>query len=58
MVDLLDMVYQHMNYLSLKIKKTVRTFNFNSDVNAADTVLKSDKNHIKNIILIGKKCLS
>ena len=37
-----------------KNKETVRTFNFNSDVNAADTVLKSDKNHIKNIILIGK----
>lgn len=37
-----------------KNKETVRTFNFNSDVNAADTVLKSDENHIKNIILIGK----
>lgn len=37
-----------------KNKEIVRTFNFNSDVNAADTVLKSDENHIKNIILIGK----
>lgn len=35
-----------------KNKQTVRTFNFNCDVTAADTVLKSK--HIDNIILVGK----
>lgn len=33
-------------------KKTIRTFNFNCDVNSTDKVLKSDK--IEKIILVGK----
>lgn len=35
-----------------KGKETVRTFNFNSDVKAADEVLRS--NHIGHIVLVGK----
>lgn len=37
-----------------KNKETIRTFNFNNDVNATDSVLRSDANHIEQIILIGK----
>lgn len=37
-----------------KEKQTVRTFNFNCDVNAADKVLKSTERQIGKIILIGK----
>lgn len=35
-------------------KQTVRTFNFNCDVNAADRVLKSTEKQIGKIILVGK----
>ncbi len=35
-----------------KNKQVIRTFNFNCDVNAADTVLKS--RNIENVILVGK----
>lgn len=37
-----------------KGKETVRTFNFNCDVNATDTVLKADERHIGHIMLVGK----
>ena len=37
-----------------KGKNTVRTFNFNCDVVAADTVLKTDEKHISHIVLVGK----
>lgn len=37
-----------------KGKETVRTFNFNCDVNAADVVLKADERHIGHIMLVGK----
>lgn len=37
-----------------KGKTTIRTFNFNCDVAAADKVLKSKESQIKEIILIGK----
>lgn len=37
-----------------KGKQTVRTFNFNCDVNAADAVLKADERHIGYIMLVGK----
>lgn len=37
-----------------KGKKTVRTFNFNCNVNATDTVLKADKRHISHMVLVGK----
>ena len=35
-------------------KQTVRTFNFNCDVNAADRVLKSTEKQIGKIVLVGK----
>ena len=37
-----------------KNKEEVRTFNFNSDVQATDTVLRTNEKHIGQIILIGK----
>lgn len=37
-----------------KGKNTVRTFNFNCDVAAADKVLKADEKHISHIVLVGK----
>ena len=37
-----------------KGKETVRTFNFNCDVDATDYVLRSSKERISNIILVGK----
>ena len=37
-----------------KGKETVRTFNFNCDVNATDYVLKAGKERISNIVLVGK----
>ena len=37
-----------------KNKETVRTFNFNKDVYAADYVLKTSKDRINKIILVGK----
>lgn len=37
-----------------KGKETVRTFNFNCDVKATDTVLRSDVKHIGHVLLIGK----
>lgn len=37
-----------------KGKETVRTYNFNCDVTAADHVLKADAKHISNIVLVGK----
>lgn len=37
-----------------KGKNTVRTYNFNCDVVATDSVLRSDEKHIGNIVLVGK----
>ena len=49
-----NIVNQNDQLDKFKGKRTIRTFNFNCDVTAADRVLRSNSNQIGKVILIGK----